>query len=327
MNRFGSFLLAFLLVTGVAAAKPPRSECKSDNDCAGPNAHCQDGKCVWKVSSSPEDGEQCRAGADCEDKCETKAYTYAFCCKPKGPGYWGVNKKGERIVCGKYGSTKPKEGRDGMDGFTPIVSEEPVGENCPAGGISVIDVNGNPHYVCNGEAGAPGGQGPQGIAGPAGSPAPVSIISHFGARISTGLDFVGADMISSTGLTFSWHNDSLVARVSGYLTADNEAGNRAIGWDVGAQIGAWLGVVDLSFALKSGTSSHAVVDHADEFLYGLGLGANFRPLWWSKADWMKEFLEIGVELYGVQAYKKGDTFDTADWLFLPRLQLGLQVGW
>ena len=86
-------------------------------------------------------------------------------------------------------------------GVTPVITVEPAGLNCPAGGVKIVvpgqgpdDANGRPtdlvFYICNGltgpvgpigpggpagpigPGGPPGGQGPIGPAGPRGSDAP-----------------------------------------------------------------------------------------------------------------------------------------------------------
>jgi hypothetical protein len=70
-------------------------------------------------------------------------------------------------------------GPPGPPGVTPVITVEPAGLNCPAGGVKVVvpgqgpdDANGRPtdlvFYICNGLTGPVGPGGPIGPAGPSG---------------------------------------------------------------------------------------------------------------------------------------------------------------
>ena len=52
-----------------------------------------------------------------------------------------------------------------------VVTPEPPGANCPAGGVKIVS-NGQTFFVCNGIPGVQGPVGPQGPAGPPGPPGP-----------------------------------------------------------------------------------------------------------------------------------------------------------
>lgn len=330
MNRFciRFFFLAFLLATNNAVAKPPKKAqaCKATSECTETNFACHKGKCVYVTPAGGEDGEQCQAGADCNAKCESKAYTFQFCCAdlPGRPGFWGADKKGKHQTC-RYWRKQWSQRRETpapqpvRDGVSPTVTPEPPGENCPTGGTRLSDGNGNVSFACN---------GPQGVQGQPGLDASYEVNSWFNFRLASGQEFVGSNMISTTELTFGWHDNGKIAELGAAVTADNESGEQAIGWRANVLLGAWLGAFDLGVEVQIGGGTHALVDHLDVFTWGVGGELKFRFLWWaSTLDWVQELLVLDVSLLASQEYHDGDAFRDAEWYFHPSWTLGVQATW
>ena len=84
---------------------------------------------------------------------------------PTGP-------KGDTGLSGPAGPAGPagSQGATGAAGTGAAVISVPAGDpNCPSGGASITDGNGNRTYACDGAAGQAGPPGPQGPQGPQGT--------------------------------------------------------------------------------------------------------------------------------------------------------------
>lgn len=152
----------------------------------------------------------------------------------------------------------------------------------------------------------------------------------FGATVSFGGECIGMDdALYAMDVAFSFRQGPwYFAELDASVSWDGEEGYRAIGWSVGVRpIGARFGAGDISFALRGGTSSHALVDHADEIRLGAGIAASLRPFWWSESPWLQELVELRVEVLGTQIYHEGDDFESADWSIVTRPQVRLKVTW
>lgn len=49
--------------------------------------------------STAQAQETCNDGQDCIGRCESRAFSQAFCCSGDGPGFWGRSQDGDSIPC------------------------------------------------------------------------------------------------------------------------------------------------------------------------------------------------------------------------------------
>lgn len=141
-----------------------------DTGPAGPTG--ADGDSANVVVTEEGEGENCQAGGQ---KVETSV---------------GAEVPQVSYICNGIDGADGADGADGEDGSNAlvVVTEEPAGENCPAGGQKVesgVDDNNNAvldpeeidstSYVCNGEVGANGAPGSNGAAGAEGVQGPQGI--------------------------------------------------------------------------------------------------------------------------------------------------------
>ena len=86
------------------------------------------------------------------------------------------------FVCNGVNGLPGPQGPPGPPGLTPVITVEPAGTNCPAGGVKIQVPGDGTFFVCNGVPGVPGQQGPAGPVGPSGTDAPEACISGRIAR-------------------------------------------------------------------------------------------------------------------------------------------------
>lgn len=108
-------------------------------------------------------------------------------------------------------------GPPGPPGVTPVITVEPAGVNCPAGGVKIVvpgagpdDENGRPtdlvFYVCNGVNGPVGPIGPAGPKGDTGAPGPQGLPGLPGSQGLPGAPGLtgGTDVCASNRNNIRW---------------------------------------------------------------------------------------------------------------------------
>ncbi len=131
------------------------------------------------ASASASAQETCNDGADCVGRCESRAFSQAFCCGGEGPGFWGRSQDGDPIPCeawAEWNRRARERRRSEAKGDTG-----PQGPQGPQGDVGP-----------QGPQGDVGPQGPAGYNGRPGRDIPASVIK-IGPLAGVGYRLVGSN--------------------------------------------------------------------------------------------------------------------------------------
>lgn len=100
------------------------------------------------LTFSAQAEETCNDGADCVGRCESRAFSQAFCCGGEGPGFWGRDQEGDPIPCEAWAdwNRQARERRrlEAKGDTGPQGPQGPQGDVGPEGPQGPAGYNGRP---------------------------------------------------------------------------------------------------------------------------------------------------------------------------------------